>query len=221
MSLHHQKPLFAFDWDDVVIDTDRLRALVFDLPKLAGISKEDNQAVFDSFRDNGGYNLTRHMRGLAEKYPQLAPVIPVLSRAITESMNRDTNLIFLDAARFIQRLHGQYDLAIVTTGDPEWQQEKIWRTGLGRYFDHMLFAPETSEGTPTSKSRIISRLLEMYPKIFYFEDRTDTLARIHEEHGHHGRIVPIRVDRKLESSLKYPNIIRHFDEFDLDRWVGV
>lgn len=218
--MFHQKPLFAFDWDDVVLNTDRVRDLVYSLPRLAGVSDEDNRAVVATFNGNGGYNFTRHLKELIKKHPHLATAGPALRRAFAESLDKDPELLYVDAARFIQRLSGQYDMAIVTTGDPEWQQEKIWRTGLGRHFKHMLFVPETSEGAPAGKARYLSRLLEMYPKVFFFEDRIDTITRVHEDHGHHGRIIPIRVDRKLESSLKYPNIIRHFDEFDLDRWIG-
>jgi FMN phosphatase YigB (HAD superfamily) len=220
-SKYHQKPLFAFDWDDVILNTDRVRELVFGLPVLAGVSDQDNRAIFATFKDKVGYNFKTHLKKLVEKYPHLITAVPALQHAFAESLHRDTELVYRDAARFIQRLYGQYDLAIVTTGDPEWQQERISRTGLGPCFNHMLFAPEASEGTPVSKSRIVSRLLEMYPQIFFFEDRVDTLAQVHEEHGRHGRLIPIRVDRKLESTLKYPNIIRHFDEFDLDRWVGL
>jgi FMN phosphatase YigB (HAD superfamily) len=214
-SLHH-KPLFAFDWDDVILNTDKVRELCYNLPRLAGISDELNNKVIDSFKNNGGYNFRRHMRDLVRHDASLATVVPVLQRAFDDFFKHEKELLYRDAERIIQRLHGRYDLAVVTTGDPEFQQHKIALTGMARYFRHMLFVPEGKRGVPASKARALGQLLELYPKVFFFDDRVDTIGQAHDEHGHHGRLVPIRVDRKLQSTVRYPNIIRHFDEFSFE-----
>ncbi len=108
-------------------------------------------------------------------------------------------------------------MAMLTVGWPEFQQQKMQRSGLARYFDHMLFPAHQSGQTSRQKSRSLGQLLELYPRIIYFEDQPDVVTHIHAEHGKHGRILPIRVNRSLESAIKYPNIIRHFDEVDIEK----
>jgi FMN phosphatase YigB (HAD superfamily) len=217
--MRHSKPIFVFDWDDVVADKESVWRLIYDLFRLAGVPHDTIQVTLQKVMPNG-YSFRSHLREILRYQPHLIPAAATLDRAFYESNDRLTQ-IYQDAELFMQRLHGRYPMAILTTGDTEFQQRKIWRSGLERYVDHMLFVPQEGEETiPARKSRALGQLLEMYPRIFFFEDQPTTIGQVHKEHDHHRRIVPIRVNRKLESSIKYPNIIRHFDEFDLERWVG-
>jgi len=217
----HQKPLFAFDWDDVLADRDQIREAVKELFVLAGVPPAFEQLTYDYAKRQGGYHFRAQLRAVLRQFPYLIPTAPVIQRTFEESLGRLSAMIYPDAERFIVRLHtANLPIAIVTTGDTDFQQRKVARAGLSRYAEHMIFVPHRNESIGEDKSRALGQLLEMYPKILYFEDRPHIIKKVHEEHGRHGRIVPIRVDRKLESTIKYPNIIRHFDDFDLDKWVG-
>jgi phosphoglycolate phosphatase-like HAD superfamily hydrolase len=216
----HDKPLFAFDWDDVIANRDHIRAAIRELFLLAGTHPDVEQRAYDKVKSLGGYNFRNHLREILHQHPHLVSASPVMYRAYREAMERLSHEIYTDAERFIVRLHGRFGVAIVTTGDPEHQQQKVARSGLDKYIQHMIFIPQRDETMAADKSRALGQLAEMYPKIFFFEDRPQIIRHVHDEHGKHGRIIPIRVDRKLETSLKYPNIIRHFDEFDVDKWTN-
>ena len=220
--LRHTQPLFVFDWDDVISQTDKLRELSIELLNLSKLPEPIIIATRDELLERGGYNFYRHAKLLAKRHPDYEVGLEAVMRIFEKARDRLGSAVYPDAERFLRRLHGTYSLAIITIGDPEFQQGKVARTGLASLFDHMVFlpAPRGERAAPEAKARVLGQFLEFYPRIFYFEDQPKTIAALHEKHGRHGRIVPIRVDRKLESTLKYPNIIRHFDEFDLDRWVA-
>jgi phosphoglycolate phosphatase-like HAD superfamily hydrolase len=218
--MQHSKPLFAFDWDDVIADREQIRDAVRDLFLLAGVPRAFEEVTYDYAKRQGGYHFKAQLRAVLRQYPYLVPTAPVLQRTFEESLKRLSNVVYPDAERFITHLYGRFPIAIVTTGDTDFQQRKVAQAGLARYADHMIFVQHRNESIGEDKSRVLGQLLEMYPKIFFFEDRPMIIKQVHDEHSKHGRVIPIRVDRKLESTIKYPNIIRHFDEFDLSRWIG-
>ncbi len=218
--MQHAKPLFVFDWDDVLADREKIRAAVRELFVLAGVPPAFEEVTYDWAKRQGGYHFRTQLRAVLRQYPYLIRMAPVLQRTFEESLTKLGNVVYPDAERFIVKLYGTFPIAIVTTGDTDFQQRKVARTGLSQYAQHMIFVPSRNESIGEDKSRALGQLLEMYPKIFFFEDRPQIIKQVHEDHGRHGRLVPIRVDRKLESTLTYPNIIRHFDDFDLAKWTG-
>ena len=221
--MQHTKPLFVFDWDDVISHTNKLRELTLELFRLSGLPDEVINEATQKVRNSGGYNFYHHAKLLSKAYPEKEVVLAAIVRVFEKARDQLGRVVYPDAERFLQRLRGNnFPIAILTIGNPEFQQGKVARTGLASLFDHMVFLPaDRGESVaPEEKARVLGQFLEMYPSIVYFEDQPETIAAIHNHHGRHGRVVPVRVDRKLESTIKYPNIIRHFDEFDLTRWVG-
>lgn len=218
--MQNQKPLFAFDWDDVIADRDQIREAVRELFVLSGVPPAFEEVTYQWAVRQGGYHFRAQLRAVLRHYPYLVSAAPALQRTFEESLKRLGGIVYPDAERFIVRLHTcGMPIAIVTTGDADFQQRKVAQAGLAKYADHMIFVPHRILSTGEDKSRALGQLLEMYPTIIFFENQPQIISRVHEQHGKHGRIVPVRVDRKLESTIKYPNIIRHFDEFNMDTLI--
>lgn len=217
----HDRPLFAFDWDDVIANRDRLRSAIRDLFTLAGVSSAVEQESYEAVKKKGGYSFNKHVREILRHDPRLKDSAAALARAFDALLRSMDRLVYPDAERFLLRIYGHFPIAIVTTGDTDFQQRKIAQSGIAQYADHLVCIEHRPELLARDKSRALGQLLEMYPRIFFFEDRAPVVATVHEEHDRHGRIVPIRVDRAMQSSIAYPNIIRHFDEFDLNRWLNL
>lgn len=214
----HTKTLFVFDWDDVVADREQLRALAADIFRLAGVAPQTEQLLYERAREDGGYSFRQHLRGVLRYYPHLISSAATLHRSFEESFDRLGTRVYPDAQRFIERLHGEFPLAVISAGDPEFQQHKIGRSRLANFFRHMLFVPSRADRLARAKSRALGQLLELYPRIVYFGHHADVIGHVHDEHSRHGRVIPIRVFRDAPVTLKYPNLVRNFDEVDVSSY---
>ena len=217
----HDRQLFAFDWDDVIANRDRLRDAIRNLFLVAGVSSTVEEESYEAVKKKGGYAFRAHLREILRREPRLKDSAPALAKAFDTLLQEIDRLVYPDAERFLLRIYGHFPIAIVTSGDTDFQQRKVARSGIAQYADHLMFIEHRPQAFAADKSRALGQLLELYPRIFFFEDRTATISTVHKEHGKHGRIVPIRVDRKMQTTISYPNIIRHFDEFDLNHWMNL
>jgi len=211
--MQHQKPLFVFDWDEVISHTDRLRDLTQELFSLIDLPSEGVAEVANRVVETGGYNFNRHAHELAKLYPEKEISLFKLQQSYDLARDHLGSVIYPDAERFLRRLYGRYPMAVLTVGDPEFQQQKVYRSGLTSLFSQMIFLPTYTRGegdAPKSKSRALGQLLELYPSILYFEDRADTIGRIYDEHKHHNRIIPLRVSRANKPG-RYSHVITSFD----------
>lgn len=210
--MQHTKPIFVFDWDDVISATDRLRELTYELLLLSGLDREQIRQAGKEVRHGGGYHFHEHAKLLAKQYPEKEVALEAIRRIFDKARDHLGSVIYPDAEKFLHRVAARYPLAVITAGNTDFQQQKIHRSGLAHLFSHMLFVPESmkSHEVPQSKSRALGQLLELYPTILYFDDRADTLATIYDQHKHHQRILPLRVMRN-EKPARYSHVITSFD----------
>lgn len=208
----HSKPLFAFDWDDVLHNTAEMRDFESTLFGLAGVPPEATAAAAFRVRMSGSFSLPRLIGEIGSYYPAVLAAAPTLQRVYHDTWEQRGSLVFPDAEKFIQKLYGRFPLAIITIGDAEFQQRKVYRSGLGSLFNHMMFlAPQKNVAIAgQEKARAIGQLLELYPSVIYFDDRQEIISAVHDEHSKHGRVIPFRVERRNEPA-RYSHVITSFD----------
>lgn len=64
---------------------------------------------------------------------------------------RKRHFLFSDVQDSLQYLRSKYRLGLVTNGPPDLQKEKIERTDIGKFFDHILISGEIGIGKPDAR----------------------------------------------------------------------
>jgi len=210
----HEKQLFAFDWDDVIFDAPTFKQAIAAVLTQAGALPEAIWAPRRKIITEVPYSFSSHVDELMSEFPDLGRQ---MREQLMNLWGSAGSLVYPDALSFLHGLAGQSPTALITAGDPDFQQRKLAATGLKDSFHHSIFVPVTGARVPKAKAAALGQLLELYPSIIYFDDRADIIEEIHRQHGRHGRITPIRVARDLKTTIPYPHIIRHFGEFTSGR----
>ncbi|MEI7830059.1 MAG: YjjG family noncanonical pyrimidine nucleotidase [Prolixibacteraceae bacterium] len=115
---------------------------------------EVNERLWDLYRDN---KITKSvLRGLRFEeslelnHTPMPGIGDILNDAYLEEMPRQLRLV-PGAIKVLDHLHHKYKMAIITNGFREVQAEKLFQTGLTKYFDKVIISEEVGAQKPHRK----------------------------------------------------------------------
>lgn len=132
-----------FDFDNTLFDTQTWKAKMFFLLSKAGVIYDEARPIYDGLilEQHGNFSLVNYLNRLTEHN--------LLSETQRNAFEVDyaqmdfTEYLFADTRRTLGALGVQCELWLLTKGIPDMQEEKIERSGLGKYFkDRIRIVPK-------------------------------------------------------------------------------
>ena len=129
--------LIVLDVDYTLLDTTAFKQAMQDAVKPFEISEElfekTYQRVVSMVPNEYNYDVEQHARFLAQQ--SSASVFDVVT-ALQGVIDRTQSFLFPDVADTIEQWNSEGHIQVIfTRGNPDWQEQKIVKTGLLRFFD--------------------------------------------------------------------------------------
>lgn len=145
--------ILVFDLDDTIIDTRKIKSILFGIANELGVEAEAMQEIYKRVRDSG-FTL--------EKFAQELGLVTgreeseIKRRMEQAILGKKDELLFSDAKVFLAlcREH-KTEMHLLTFGAEGWQREKIGLFGLGELFPNTVPTEDEKEGKLGELSAII------------------------------------------------------------------
>ncbi|MCX6752161.1 MAG: HAD hydrolase-like protein [Candidatus Nomurabacteria bacterium] len=160
---------FIFDFDDVLFDTKKLKENIFRCLGEISISKNTEEKYYEEFKSMGTpFSLKEFLSSLLTRENKKKDTTEDIYEKI---MSLSLNLANTELLKIIKKL-GKKNCYIVTSGDEEFQLDKIRRSNIDDYFCEILVAPHSKKGIieKICKENKGEQIIFVDDKIKFFED---------------------------------------------------
>ena len=147
--------ILVFDLDDTLIDTQKIKKILFDYAGSLGCSGKQIKSMYMEIRDKG-FTLEKYASVLADIAHR--PIKEILAEIRAEIMNHKDELVYKDAMDFLELCKSLgIKLHLFTFGSSVWQAEKIEFLGLKKYFDQTVSTDNEAKGKMEELSKIVGK----------------------------------------------------------------
>ncbi len=156
----------VLDWDYTLFDTFKmLTALARFFYQNYGIEEKDFWRSYREIRSRGNYDIQFHL-----DYFSL-----VENKNIACFRKDYSSYLFADTVWFLRKMRTlQIACLIYSCGVPQFQMEKIVRSGVKGYFKGFVFCKSPD------KTEFLPQLSKCFETLFFVDDRLDVLKKINE-----------------------------------------
>lgn len=125
------------DFDYTLYDTEAMRLAFIDALSEFSISEEMYRSVEKQVKENGTYELEKHIRGMVSHHD----FDPAYDRL--EEILEDGDQFLYEDAQWFLREYGHEQITVLTFGSPAWQQYKIDASGIGVLVDNIIITDQS------------------------------------------------------------------------------
>jgi len=151
----HTMHAVLFDLDNTLIDTERIKELLFLAAQEAGISKEDAQETYRRTRDVNNqmtFTLAHYAQALGK---------PELEDAFRAALQKEKEtLLYKEAKQLLEACRdANIPAHVITLGVLEWQKEKIMLTGVAALVPERNWHSTDAGNAADGKARLIRAII--------------------------------------------------------------
>ncbi|HBW73711.1 MAG TPA: hypothetical protein DEF59_00385 [Candidatus Magasanikbacteria bacterium] len=191
--MRHDIQKMIIDFDDTLFHAYRFKRMLCESANRFGFSKEEFWSTYKQTRDSRhgmlSYTFARHAENLYALHSDFATA-QELENAFKNVLENE-NFVFDDAPAFLNFLKNQgKTLILLSLGDPVFQNNKVVKSGLAHFFDHIEFVD-------TNKLNVIPDLVDEREPVYFLNDKVLETKEIFEHYPHWFPLVRERADYSL------------------------
>lgn len=152
---------YIFDFDDTLFDNQKLKKDIFKILKNNKLNKEEITQSYLSVRHD--YSFENHINHIKSNYPK------VDSKKIKnelKSINLENHLSKY-TEEVLNQIKNEHNLILITYGNLKFQKEKLYKTGIKRFFKKELIFI-----TNTNKIEILNKI-EISEETYFLNDKEE------------------------------------------------
>lgn len=163
------KTKLFIDFDGTIFNTEGFKTLVFEVFTKAGFEMDDIEATYRSECLDYKYDIESQMRRLAEIH---SFDIELARGRLEKIYNKVPEEIFPDVKDGLLKIdRNNYEVNLLTLGDPGFQKKKAKHSGLLKYFDQGYYCD-------IQKWLYLDGLVNQNERFVMIDDRGDALEKI-------------------------------------------
>ncbi len=152
---------FIFDFDDVLFNTKKFKEKIYLSVEKVGISRDVEETYYKEFRKYA-FSLKIFLTNLFAREKKRSVSVDAIYEEIMSDCER---LLNKDLLEIVQKLSAS-DCFILTSGDEEFQKDKIRRSGIEKLFSEITVVPD-------SKREAMNKICAQYKdeKVIFIDDK--------------------------------------------------